>query len=74
MAIPSEALYGCYLKFAFPRRKITQVVEELKRELLLTKEDVKAGRCGGYTKEEFLRVEETLRYQAGKYLYMLGES
>ena len=40
----------------------------------INQEDVKAGRCGGYTKEEFLRVEETLRYQAGKYLYMFGES
>ncbi len=69
----AEALYGGYLKFAFPRRNITQVVEELKQDLLLTKEDVKAGKCCGYTKEEFARVEETLRYQAGKYLYMFGE-
>lgn len=43
----AEALFGCYLKFGFPRRKITQA--------------------------EFDRVEETLRYQAGKYLYMFEE-
>ena len=69
----AEALYGCHLKFAFPRKKITQVVEELKQEHLLTKEDVRDGKCSGYTKEEFARVEETLRYQAGKYLYLFEE-
>lgn len=63
-------LYGCHLKFHFSKRKITQVVEELKQEFLLTEEDVQAGKNCGYTTEEFARVEETLRYQASKYLYM----
>lgn len=66
----AEALFGSYLKFTFPKRKIAQVVEELRQEFLLTEEDVQAGKKCGYTKEEFDRVEETLRYQAGKYLYM----
>lgn len=69
----AEALFGCYLKFAFPRRRIAQVVEELKQEYLLAEEDVQAGKKCGYTQAEFDRVEETLRYQAGKYLYMFVE-
>ncbi len=69
----AEALFGCYLKFGFPRRKIAQVVDELKKEYLLTDEDVQNGRLDGYTGDEFDRVEETLRYQAGKYLYMFEE-
>ena len=69
----AEALFGSYLKFHFPRKKIGYVVEELRQELLLTDEDVWAGKKCGYTKAEFDRVEETLRCQAGKYLYMFGD-
>ena len=66
----AEALFGSYLKFLFPKEKITKVIEELRQELLLSEEDVCLGKKGGYTQQEFLRVEETLRYQAAKYQYM----
>lgn len=69
----ANKLYGCHLKFAFPRRRIAKVVEELKEEFLLTAEDVQDSKKCGYTDEEFARVEETLRYQAGKYLYMFED-
>lgn len=66
----AEELYGSYLKFPFPKQRIAQAVGELRQQCLLTEADVQAGSKCGYTKEEYDRVEETLRYQAGKYLYM----
>lgn len=66
-------LYGCYLKFDFYASRIVDVVEELKTQYLLMEEDVRNGNVGGYTLQEFQRVEDTLRYQASKYKYMFRE-
>ena len=66
----ANKLYGCHLKFNFPTNKITDVINDLRDEYLLTEHDVAAGRIDGYTEAEFRRVEEVLRYQAAKYKYM----
>lgn len=58
--------YGCYLKFNFPANRICEVTSGLRRMC-------RTAECGvqtGYTEEEFARVEEVLRYQAGKYGYL----
>ena len=54
-----NALYGCYLKFPFGEKEIVKAAGNLYDEFE-----------GLYTKEEIKRVEEVLRYQAGKYKYM----
>lgn len=63
-------IYGCHLKFDFSVNRVADVVEELKKEYLLTEEDIQNGNIGGYMMQEFQRVEDTLRYQAVKYKYM----
>lgn len=71
--------YGYYLKFDFPANRICEVTSEL-RSMCETAEGLgnargEAAESGvriGYTEEEFARVEEVLRYQAGKYGYLWG--
>lgn len=63
----ANELYGSYLKFAFPQSQIAKVVDGLREEYLLTEEDIVTGRVDGYSERELKRVEDTLRYQAGKY-------
>lgn len=50
--------YGCHLKFDLTKREIVQEIQKLAED-------------GIYTEDELARVEEVLRYQAGKYLYMV---
>ena len=64
----ANELYGCHLKFDFYANRIADVLEGLRMECGLT-EHVDGTECG-YTEQEFKRVEEVLRYQAGKYRYM----
>lgn len=63
-------LYGCHLKFDFSAGRITDVLEELRPECSLSERE--DGTECGYTEQEFKRVEEVLRYQAGKYKYMFA--
>ncbi len=69
----ANELYGCHLKFNFSANHVTDVIQELKEQYLLTEEDIVNGRVDGYTEQEFKRVEDTLRYQASKYKYMFQE-
>lgn len=66
----ANELFGCYLTFDFTANRVTDVIAELKSQYLLTEEEVRNGNVGGYTLQEFQRVEDTLRYQAAKYKYM----
>ena len=69
----ANLLYGSYLKFDFPKRKITDVITELRQKYGVTTGSVYTMGMDGYTEAEFRRVEEILRYQAGKYLYMFQD-
>lgn len=66
----ANELYGCHLKFNFPANRITDAVDELKTQCLLSEQDIANGRVDGFSEQEFKRVEDTLRYQAAKYKYM----
>lgn len=63
----ANELYGSYLKFHFSSTQITDVITKMKDNFLLSEANAAKGAVGGYTMEEFQRVEETLRYQATKY-------
>lgn len=69
----ANKLYGCHLKFNFPANRIADVVEELRSQYLLTESDIVNGKVGGYSAQEFQRVEDTLRYQAANYKYMFTD-
>lgn len=66
----ANELFGAFLKFHIAPSHITDIVVELQEKYLRTEDDVVNGRVDGYTKQEFKRVEDTLRYQASKYKYM----
>jgi len=63
----ANVLFGSYLKFDFAPAYITSVVNELRKDYLLTEDYVKNEHVDGYIEREFKRIEETLRYQTAKY-------
>ena len=65
-------LFGSYLKFNFLPNRITDIVDKLRMEYLLSADDFAKGNVDGYTEQELKRVEETLRYQAAKYGCFFG--
>lgn len=67
----AEELYGSYLKFNFPARKMAMKAEEILSEISVKNKE--QGQIG-YTREELERVKEVLSYQAGKYLYLFSNS
>lgn len=58
--------YGCHLKFDFASREIIGILEKLKEKYSIREDET----ISGYKSGEIERVEEALRYQAGKYQYM----
>lgn len=70
----ANELYGSYLKFEFSGNRIVETLDEaagFHREYDAAVPDRTDTWYEAYEIREIRRVEETLRYQAGKYRYML---
>ncbi len=71
----ANELYGSYLKFHFPGNRIVETLDDavgFHREYDAAEPDRRNTWYEAYEAPEIRRIEETLRYQAGKYQYMFN--